>query len=287
MEFEKRLRSKDDRATKKPAEDRSSHREEADAERRSKAGKLSEAEMKALRLRSRQDYLKKRSAQELALLRKQVAEEADEERNNANLTQAEKDEFARNREALRLAEEREGVDDHIDGYALPEDYITEKGKMDMKRKQNALYSRYVERDDAGREKYVTEHEEWEREQLAKTKAQIMVAERSNDDQYEYVFDEEQQIKWVSDATMKGGLNKMQSQEERLLAQQLLAAERKAQTIEEKRKTLPVYQYRHTFLDAVKEYQILIVVGETGSGKTTQLPQYLYETAANALCFALC
>ena len=276
QEFENRLRNKDGESTKKLVEDRSSHRDQADAERRAKAGKLSEQEMKSLRLRSRQDYLKKRSAQELALLRKQVAEEAEEERNNPTLTQSEKDEFVRNREALRLAEEREGIDDHVDGYALPEDYITEKGKLDMKRKQDALYSRYVERDEQGRERYVTEHEEWEREQLSKTKAQIVLTDRVNEGDYEYVFDEEQQIRWVTDAAMKGGMSNMQSQEERLLAQQLLAAERKAKTMEEKRKTLPVYQYRDAFLSAVADFQILIVVGETGSGKTTQLPQYLYE-----------
>lgn len=275
-EFEKRLQSRDKDSTKKLVEDRSKNRDAADAERRAQAGKLSEQEMKALRLRSRQDYLKKRSAQELVLLRRQVADEEEEERNNPALTQAEKDEFARNREALRLAEEREGIDDYVDGYAMPEDYITEKGKMDMRRKQDALYQRYVDRDEHGRERYVTEHEEWEREQLAKTKAQIVVADRVNEAEYEYVFDEEQQIKWMSDATMQGGMSKMQSQEERLMAQQLLAAERKAKTIEEKRKSLPVYQYRDTFLQAVNDYQILIIVGETGSGKTTQLPQYLYE-----------
>lgn len=276
QEFEKRLQAKDKSSTKKIVEDRSSHREAADAERRAQAGKLSKQEMEALRLRSRQDYLKKRSAQELMLLRRQVADEAEEERNNPNLTQAEKDEFARNREALRLAEEREGIDDHVDGYAMPADYITEKGKMDMKRKQDALYQRYVDRDEHGRERYVTEHEEWEREQLAKTKAQIVVTNRTNEQDYEYVFDEEQQIKWVTDAKMQGGMSQMETPEQRLLAQQMLAAERKAKTIEEKRKTLPVYQYREQFLQAVAEYQILIIVGETGSGKTTQLPQYLYE-----------
>jgi pre-mRNA-splicing factor ATP-dependent RNA helicase DHX16 len=276
LEFEKRLRSKDQKSTKNLVEDRSSHREAADTERRAQAGKLSEQEMKALRLRSRQDYLKKRSAQELVLLRKQVADEEEEMRTNPHLTQTEKDDFMRNREALRLAEERENIDDHFDGYAMPEDYITEKGKMDMKRKQDALYSRYVDRDDQGRERYVTEHEEWEREQLEKTKAQIIVADRVNEKEYEYVFDEEQQIKWVTDATMRGGLSTMETQEQRLAAQQLLAAERKAKTIEEKRKTLPVYQYRQIFLDAVRDFQILIIVGETGSGKTTQLPQYLYE-----------
>ena len=43
-----------------------------------------------------------------------------------------------------------------------------------------------------------------------------------------------------------------------------------------KKELPSFAYRQEFLDAVKANQILVVVGETGSGKTTQLPQYLYE-----------
>lgn len=274
--FEDRLKNRDAGNTKKLTEDRSSKRDAENEKRRAQAGKLSEAEMKALRLRSRQDYLKKRSTQELALLRRQVADEAEEERNNPDLTREEKEEFARNREALRLAEERENIDDHYDGYAMPEDYITEKGKMDMKKKEEALYSRYVDRDNQGRERYVTEHEEWEREQLAKTKAQIVVADRVNEAEYEYVFDEEQQLKWVTDAAMKGGMSEMKSAEDRLLAQQMLAAERKAKTIEEKRKTLPVYHYRDIFLKAVADFQIVIIVGETGSGKTTQLPQYLYE-----------
>ncbi|PHJ24317.1 pre-mrna splicing factor rna [Cystoisospora suis] len=48
------------------------------------------------------------------------------------------------------------------------------------------------------------------------------------------------------------------------------------SLQEERKMLPVYGYRREFLKAVREYPVLIVVGETGSGKTTQLPQYLYE-----------
>lgn len=271
--FEDRLNRRDKDATKRL---NGSKRDNEDAERRAKAGNVSRDEMAALRLRSRQEYLKKRSAQELALLRNQVREEEEEARTNPALSQAELDEFARNREALRLAEEREAIDDFTESYALPGDYIDEKGKLDMKKKENALYQRYVDRDASGREVHRSEVEEWEAEQMAKTKAQIVVADRVNEAQYDYVFDEEAQIKWVTDSMQKGGLNQMQSQEERLLAQQMLSAERKAKSIEEKRKTLPVYQYRQTFLDAVAEYQILIIVGETGSGKTTQLPQYLYE-----------
>ena len=55
----------------------------------------------------------------------------------------------------------------------------------------------------------------------------------------------------------------------------------AQTIDETRKSLPIYQYRDQLLEAIKDNQVLIVVAETGSGKTTQLPQYLHEAGYTA------
>ena len=39
---------------------------------------------------------------------------------------------------------------------------------------------------------------------------------------------------------------------------------------EKRKTLPVWLQKDEFLEAVRANQTLILVGETGSGKTTQV-----------------
>jgi len=52
--------------------------------------------------------------------------------------------------------------------------------------------------------------------------------------------------------------------------------RTSMTIKEQRETLPVYRFRDSLIKAVKENQIMIVVGDTGSGKTTQLTQYLAE-----------
>ncbi|KAL6973433.1 putative pre-mRNA-splicing factor ATP-dependent RNA helicase DEAH6 [Sarracenia purpurea var. burkii] len=43
-----------------------------------------------------------------------------------------------------------------------------------------------------------------------------------------------------------------------------------------RKTLPIHPYRDELLQAIYNHQVLVIVGETGSGKTTQIPQYLHE-----------
>lgn len=44
-----------------------------------------------------------------------------------------------------------------------------------------------------------------------------------------------------------------------------------------RKSLAIYDGRDAIVDAVQNNQILIVVGDAGFRKTSQIPQYLYET----------
>ena len=274
-ELAKRLSRRDEEKSKKIVEDRTRTGEVARRRALADDAQARAAVMPELRIRSRQEYLKKRETERLALLRQQVAEETAELRENPRLTRRERDEFARNREVLRIAEERIRVDDYRDGYMMPEDYITEKGKIDRKKKEEALYKRYVDRDEAGQERFVTEHEEWENEQTAKARTQIQRAEFVDEGDYEYVFDDAQKINFVVDAELKGTQPPM-TKEQRLLHEQIDAAEKKASSIEETRKSLPIYQFRDDIVQAVHDYQVLIIVGETGSGKTTQIPQYLYE-----------
>ena len=48
------------------------------------------------------------------------------------------------------------------------------------------------------------------------------------------------------------------------------------SIAEQRRSLPIYKLKDEFIKKMADNQILIVVGETGSGKTTQLTQYIAE-----------
>jgi len=47
-------------------------------------------------------------------------------------------------------------------------------------------------------------------------------------------------------------------------------------IKEQREGLPIFKLRNELLQAIHDNQVLIVIGETGSGKTTQITQYLAE-----------
>lgn len=51
---------------------------------------------------------------------------------------------------------------------------------------------------------------------------------------------------------------------------------KSKTLREQREYLPAFAVREELLRVIRDNQVIIVVGETGSGKTTQLTQFLYE-----------
>ncbi|KAG2645585.1 hypothetical protein PVAP13_2KG431815 [Panicum virgatum] len=51
---------------------------------------------------------------------------------------------------------------------------------------------------------------------------------------------------------------------------------KSKSLAQQRQYLPIFTVRDDLLQVVRENQVVVVVGETGSGKTTQLTQYLHE-----------
>ena len=46
--------------------------------------------------------------------------------------------------------------------------------------------------------------------------------------------------------------------------------------------LPIFQYRSHIADAVRAHQVVIVAGDTGCGKSTQVPQYLLARGVNKI-----
>ncbi|CAK9440435.1 uncharacterized protein LODBEIA_P45350 [Lodderomyces beijingensis] len=51
---------------------------------------------------------------------------------------------------------------------------------------------------------------------------------------------------------------------------------RSQDIQNERSSLPVFAEEHKIMEAVYHHDCIILCGETGSGKTTQVPQFLYE-----------
>ncbi|XP_022820538.1 putative ATP-dependent RNA helicase DHX33 [Spodoptera litura] len=51
---------------------------------------------------------------------------------------------------------------------------------------------------------------------------------------------------------------------------------KPQDLQEARRQLPVYMVRNRLLEEIKKHDTMILIGETGSGKTTQIPQLIHE-----------
>ncbi|XP_057952642.1 DExH-box ATP-dependent RNA helicase DExH3 [Malania oleifera] len=64
-----------------------------------------------------------------------------------------------------------------------------------------------------------------------------------------------------------------------------------QKMQEFRRSLPAYKEKDALLKAISQNQVVIVSGETGCGKTTQLPQYILESeieaARGAVCSIIC
>ncbi|AAS50385.2 AAR020Wp [Eremothecium gossypii ATCC 10895] len=65
-------------------------------------------------------------------------------------------------------------------------------------------------------------------------------------------------------------------ERKRMAEKVTYGKRTNLSIKQQRESLPVFKMRETLVSAIRDNQFLVIVGETGSGKTTQITQYLDE-----------
>uniref|UniRef100_A0A667WGD5 Pre-mRNA-splicing factor ATP-dependent RNA helicase DHX16 n=1 Tax=Myripristis murdjan TaxID=586833 RepID=A0A667WGD5_9TELE len=222
-----------------------------------------------LRKRSRWEYLQKREAEKLDDLE---AEIADDEYlfSTEELTEREKGDLEYKRTLRDLAR------DYKKAGAKEKEERKNRYYMPEEKRSKEVPQRDLELEELPME-LGGEQGRWEEERL-KTASLSFGAKRERErgikeerEKYQLILEEDEMINFVSTAvTMKGTLS------EKHEAPALSQAELKKQSIQEVRRSLPVFPYREDLLAAIHEHQILVIEGETGSGKTTQIPQYLME-----------
>ncbi|XP_053666586.1 pre-mRNA-splicing factor ATP-dependent RNA helicase DHX16 [Anopheles marshallii] len=258
-EFAKRLKQRDEGQTRNVASS-SGNRGYADAAKRLKLETEDrEKLLPQLRVQSRRQYLEKRKEDKVAELEADIR---DDEYlfPDAEITERERRDREYKKNLLQIAREHDKAREleRVQRYRMPKD--VKKGEMEE----------YVEVDERERMPH-SEQKKWEAEQLAsavyKFGSKDAKERAAQQEEYELLLDE--QIDFIQ-ALQMGGTKEKDGKRE------ISEAEKKKMTIEETQKSLPIYPFKEDLIAAINEHQILIIEGETGSGKTTQIPQYLYE-----------
>lgn len=213
-----------------------------------------------IRQTSRQKYLKDREQKKL----KELEQDINEYKAKQSLTKEEEEDFQHKLKIYNIVNQADKLEQE---YELPEDYLTQDGKIDKKRKYEALNQRQSYKEP--RAKSGRYENQWELDQIRKALAIVKTTSDEitvqDNQEYEYVFDEDQFVQFDEGEELPEDSSAGQN-----------GTNSNKASIEEVRKSLPVYKKRQEFLDLMEKNQIVVIVGETGSGKTTQLPQYLYE-----------
>ncbi|KAK2965749.1 hypothetical protein RJ640_003287 [Escallonia rubra] len=187
-----------------------------------------------------------------------------------NLTETEKREIRYKKQIYDLVKKRSEEDDNGTEYRMPTAYDQEGGVNQEKRFAVAM-ERYRDQNAGDKMNPFAEQEAWEDHQIGKATLKFGSKDRNQiSDDYKFVF--EDQIEFIQDGMMDG----VNFEEDSSAEFEKSMAESAFEKLQDDRKTLPVYPYRDALLQAVNDHQVLVIVGETGSGKTTQIPQYLHE-----------
>ncbi|CAA7026587.1 unnamed protein product [Microthlaspi erraticum] len=267
-ELEQHLRDRDTAQTRKLTEQKLSKKEQEEAVRRANA--LEKDDLHSLRKVSRQEYLKKREQKKLEELRDEIEDEqylfAGEK-----LTETELRDFRYKKELYDLVKKKTQDEDDVEEYRIPDAYDDQEGGVDQEKRFAVAVQRYKDKDSTEKMNPFAEQEAWEDHQIGKATLKFGAKNKQASDDYQFVF--EDQINFVKESVMAG-----ENYEDDMHAKKSEdAAEKTAlEELQEVRKSLPIYNYREQLLKAVEEHQVLVIVGETGSGKTTQIPQYLHE-----------
>ncbi|XP_025112674.1 pre-mRNA-splicing factor ATP-dependent RNA helicase DHX16-like [Pomacea canaliculata] len=274
-EFAKRLKDKDKEKTRSIVSKSESKAYEEAKRRLQMETEDRRRVVPELRKKSRREYLKMRGVNKLDDLEAEVEDEK-YLFGDMKLTEKEKKTVEYKQTVLKLAKEHKAAKEieRVNRYFLPEE--------DMKPQE-----KYVE--DATEKGPNYEQRRWEEEHLHAAMMKFGARDASekskqSSKKYEVIMDDE--IEFVQALKLPGtGKNvdkdtKHKTEDSSLRLDEMSDIERKRHMIKETKRSLPIYPFKKDLINAIREHQVLIIEGETGSGKTTQIPQYLHEAGFN-------
>ena len=210
-----------------------------------------------MREESRQVYLERREADKLAELEQEVK---DEEYlwEGVKLTEYERARMDAKKKTLEIAKQYKEADklEKVDRYYIPSE---EKNKKD----QHRVNDKYAE--DIKEKGPNYEQRKWEEDQvnaaIMKFGASDAKERNKSEKSYEYLLEDE--ITFVKSLQIPGKNHAKNEyiKEEKEDREDAYAKAKKS--LEDTRKSLPIYAYRQGLLDAIKENQIIVIEGETG------------------------
>uniref|UniRef100_A0A674GPE8 RNA helicase n=1 Tax=Taeniopygia guttata TaxID=59729 RepID=A0A674GPE8_TAEGU len=205
-----------------------------------------------LRKRSRREYLAKREREKLEELEQEIQDEELLFGEEA-LTAAERRELRYKRRLRDLARDykRAGAQEELERSSRY--HIPQETRDKVRGEEEALAPR-------------DEQRRWEEQLLGAAALRFGArdaARHQRHPEYPLLLEEEEMVQFVSAARLEGRAPPP-------------VGTRRRQSLQDARRALPIFPFREELLAAVGQHQVLVIEGETGSGKTTQIPQYLHE-----------
>ncbi|KAK6619241.1 putative pre-mRNA-splicing factor ATP-dependent RNA helicase mog-4 [Polyplax serrata] len=240
-EFSNRLKNRDKERTRNIA---------GPSSKPSGGRSVNNVDIERLRIESRRKYLAKRKDDKIAELEADIIDDEYLFQDDV-LTAREKYEREHKKRLLHLAKEHEKAREleMVRRYHMPQDCKAGEMEVDL---------------EDGKE--VGEGKKWEQEQMSSAVFHFGSKDRpSAQEEYDLLVD---QIEFIQTLNMPG----TRTEEDTEASEK----QKKKQDIHETRISLPIFPFKDDLIAAVKQYQVLIIEGETGSGKTTQIPQYLMD-----------
>ena len=237
-----------------------------------------------LRKLSRMNYLQKRTQQQLDLFKRQIE---DEQKlfGGLNLSKEEIKRNEINKKIFEIANENIKNNYNQNRFEFEEKDEINNNNNNNDQNIKKLYERYNKKNN----NFNSEENDgdlWENEQKKKTGIKFG-AQNVKNDNYNLLI--ENPINYIKKELLKEiKTTNIENIEEKILEKNILSSNiNKNQTekntnedylkiIKLQKENLPIFQYKSQILELISKNQIIFIQGETGSGKTTQIPQYLNE-----------